>query len=266
MIDEELRRQVRDGLSATPKRLPFALLYDDLGSALFEAITLLPEYGLTRADHRLIARHAGEAVAAFEGPIELAEMGPGSGSKASVIVSKARQVQDVVRFFAIDVSAAALEACVRALEISPGVEVVPVQSPYLQGVADVPARRSATAPLLVLFLGSNVGNLDRDEARSFLARVRASLRPGDGLLLSADLAKSAAQLDAAYADSLGVTSAFNLNVLARLNREFGANFDVRAFRHHARYHEGDRRGEMHLQAERAQDDPAQDTHAQETQA
>ena len=252
MMDDELQRQVREGLTANPKRLPFALLYDDLGSALFEAITLLPEYGLTDADHRLIAAHAGEAVAAFDGPIELAELGPGSGSKASIVVSSARQVQDVVRFFAIDVSAAALEACGRSLERLSGVEVVPVQASYLTGVADVQARRSRTEPLLLLFLGSNIGNLDRDDARAFLARLGDSLRPGDGLLVSADLTKHAALLDAAYDDSLGVTAAFNLNVLARMNRELGANFDVRSFGHHARYDEAHRRVEMHLQSEREQ--------------
>lgn len=252
MIDEDLRALARDGLVAKPRRLPFALLYDDLGSALFHAITLLPEYGLTRADHRLLARHAGEIVASLAGPIEMAEMGPGSGSKASVLVSAARAAQHRVRFFGIDVSSAALEACARTLEASPGVEVVPVQSRYLQGLSDVQERRSGTAPLLVLFLGSNIGNLEREEAGSFLRRVRAVLRPGDGLLVSADLVKPGPVLEAAYDDPLGVTAAFNLNVLARLNRELDGTFDVRGFRHRARYDEEHRRVEMHLEAVQAQ--------------
>jgi L-histidine N-alpha-methyltransferase len=246
VIDEALRAQVRKGLASRPPRLPFALFYDDLGSALFEAITCLPEYGLTRADVRLLTRHAAEAVALLEGPIEIAELGPGSGGKAEIVVRAARGVQDHVRFFAIDVSKAALDACRVRLESIP-IEVVPLEAGYLEGLRDAAQRRNGR-PLLALFLGSNIGNLDRSDAQIFLESVRGALRPGDGLLLSADLVKDPRLLELAYDDALGVTAAFDRNVLARMNRELGADFDLASFRHRATWNAAERRVEMHLEA------------------
>jgi dimethylhistidine N-methyltransferase len=248
VIDDELRARVRAGLAARPRRLPFALLYDDLGSALFEAITHLPEYGLTRADERLIARHGAEAVSFLPTPIEVAELGPGNGRKAIAFVAAARERQGRVRFFAIDVSEAALTACARTLEAETGATVVRVEARYLVGLEEVARLRSPGEPLLVLFLGSNIGNFDREDAGQFLRRLRSHLREGDALLLSADLVKPAAMLERAYDDELGITAAFNRNMLRRLNRELGATFDVAAWRHHARWNAESRRMEMHLEA------------------
>ncbi len=247
--DPELAKAVRRGLSATPGRLPPALLYDDLGSALFEAITHLPEYELTRADLRLLAAHAGEAAEALGGLAEVLELGPGGGRKAAVLVAALLRRQPRVRFVAVDVSPAALAECRRTLEPLGAVEVALVRGAYLEGLraataAPGPGRRA------VLFLGSNLSNFDRAEAQAFLVAVRGCLAPGDGFLLATDLDKEPERLLPAYDDALGVTAAFNRNLLVRLNRDFGADFDLRAFAHEVRWNSAERRIEMHLRATR----------------
>lgn len=247
--EAELAAAVRRGLAGVPRTLPPALLYDDLGSALFEAITRLPEYELTRADLRLLAAHAGEVAEALGGLAEVLELGPGSGRKAAVLVGEVLRRQPRLRFVAVDVSPAALAECRRTLEPL-GVEVALVRGAYLEGLeaataAPAPGRRA------VLFLGSNLSNFDRAEARAFLRAVRARLAPGDGLLLATDLDKEPERLLPAYDDGLGVTAAFNRNLLVRLNRDFGADFDLAAFAHEARWNAAERRVEMHLRATRA---------------
>jgi dimethylhistidine N-methyltransferase len=231
---------IRAGLSKRQKELPSLLLYDTLGSRLFEAITALPEYGVAAAAMRLIDRHAREVVAG--GPYDLIELGPGSGRMARRLIEALRQRQAQVRFVGIDVSKQALGDCRRAL--SDVAAVVAIESTYLEGLATVPKDQRA----LVLFLGSNLSNFDRGDARAFLRGIRERLRPRDALLLAVDLDKEPERLLPAYDDALGVTAAFNRNVLVRLNREFGADFTLSAFRHEARWNAAERRIEMHLKA------------------
>lgn len=245
----ELAEAVRKGLSAVPKTLPAALLYDELGSALFEAITLVPEYEVTRADLRLLEARAADVGRRLP-QADVVELGPGAGKKAKLFLERfapARRVQ----FSAVDVSDAALRDCRRTVEQLPLVSVRLVEARYLEGLEAVTRERRPGLPLLVLFLGSNLSNFDRTEAQAFLSAVRARLQPGDALLLATDLDKPVEQLLPAYDDAAGVTAAFNRNLLVRLNRELGGNFDVRAFSHEARWSAPHRRVEMHLVATRA---------------
>lgn len=239
-IESEFARDVREGLlKPGQKEIPCRYFYDEVGSALFDAITLLPEYGLTRADARLIRAHAPEIAARLDRPLAVAELGSGSGVKTRLLLEAlgGRPV-----YTPIDVSAAALEKCAR--EVNRAARVKPFSGSYLDGLRAVSQRRRGR--LLVLFLGSTIGNFEREAAARFLAEVRACLRPGDALLLGADLVKPAGRLLAAYDDPAGVTAAFNLNLLARANRELGASFDLRAFAHQARYDGAERRIEIYL--------------------
>ncbi len=237
---------VRAGLSKPQKELPAKYLYDEVGSALFEAITVLPEYGLTRAEERLLGQHANEIARWLPSRVAVAELGSGSGRKTRPVLEAIASLRDSVGYCAIDVSRAALDSCCRQLNGLCGVEVRGLECPYLEGLAEICSRRQGDECLLVLFLGSSIGNFERDQAARFLSAVRKRLRPGDALLLGADLVKPACDLLAAYDDPAGVTAAFNLNLLARINRELNANFDLRNFRHEARWLANDRRIEMHL--------------------
>lgn len=244
-----LAQAVRLGLaSGGQKTLPSKYLYDELGSALFEAICTLPEYGLTRADRRLVERNAAEIVASLETPVLVAELGSGSARKTRFILEAL--APRATTYLPIDISAAALRQSERELGRLRSVTVVGLEREYLDGLGAVAERRPTGAQLLVLFLGSTIGNFDRTAARTFLGRVRATLEPGDLLLLSTDLVKPREQLVLAYDDPAGVTAAFDRNILARLNRELGADFPVRDFVHEARWNEAERRVEMHLRAPR----------------
>lgn len=243
-----MRDALRSGLLAPQKTLPSSLLYDELGSVLFEAITHLPEYEVARADARVLSEHARDVMPLLDGRVDVVELGPGHGRKARLVLAEVQRTQPEVDFIAIDVAAAALEGCKRQLEDLREVKVTCVEDTFLGGLRRAPR----FAPRrLVLFLGSNLSNFDRRESLAFFNDVRATMQPGDALLLSADLEKPAARLLPAYDDALGVTAAFNRNLLVRLNREFGANFDVRLFAHEARWNAEARRIEMHLKATRA---------------
>ncbi len=245
-------RDVRAGLTRPgQKELPSVYLYDALGSALFEAITLLPEYGLTRADERILRQHAASIVERLPVPLVVTELGSGSGRKTRWIL-EALARGGPATYYPIDISAAALARCKLELAAIGSIGVVGLEQPYLEGLGEVAARRSAGEALLVLFLGSTIGNFERGAGEEFLRAIRRSLRPGDGLLLGADLVKPPARLIAAYDDPTGVTAAFNLNLLARVNREMGADFSLRHFAHEARYDEGRQRIEMHLVSTRRQ--------------
>ena len=233
------------------KRIAPRYFYDDLGSALFEAITLLPEYGLTRADERLLQAHAGDIARKIGRLRTVAELGSGSGKKTLPILSALLQANPRLTYCPIDVSAAALAACER--EIGGLCEVKPVCNDWLQGLAEIAKEREEGAPLLLLFLGSSIGNLDREGLPSFFRDLRSYLQPGDFFLLGADLVKDIDTMIAAYDDPTGVTAAFNLNVLGRMNRELQADFDLRAFAHEVRWNSGERRIEMHLLSCRNQD-------------
>jgi dimethylhistidine N-methyltransferase len=241
---------LRQGLLARQKTLPSALLYDELGSVLFEAITYLPEYEVARVDARLLGAHVTGALALLPGPLEVVELGPGHGRKARLVLQGVLARQASTRFVAIDVAASALEGCRRHLEDLAGVEFAAVEATFVEGLERAPTRRPGHRRL-VLFLGSNLSNFDRVESVRFLRDVRRALQPGDALLLSADLEKPAARLLPAYDDALGVTAAFNLNLLVRLNREWGADFELAAFAHQVRWSAAERRVEMHLVALRA---------------
>ncbi|HEV3468166.1 MAG TPA: L-histidine N(alpha)-methyltransferase [Pyrinomonadaceae bacterium] len=246
---------VRRGLTAAPKRLFPKYFYDELGSQLFEAICLLPEYYLTRAEAEIFAAHSDEIVeAAARGRrVTLCELGSGSAAKTRRLISALLARQSELLYVPADISPAALEASAGALlEAYPALRVAAYAGDYDAALPRLPENFDAGARALVLFLGSNVGNFDRGEARDFLAGLRRALRAGDALLLGADLKKDAATLEAAYDDPLGVTAAFNLNLLARINRELDANFSLRDFRHAARYDEAEGRVEMHLESLRPQ--------------
>ncbi len=245
-----LEQQIREGLSLPDKQLPCVLLYDALGSRLFEAITQLPEYGVAAADLRQLQAHCAELVDGSD-PWEIVELGPGGGHKARLVCDALRARQPSLRFSGIDVSAQALADCRRTLGELDGVEVVGIEGTYLDGLARASAQRAPGTRQLVLMLGSNLSNFERTEAAAFLRDVRARLSPGDRLVLAVDLDKEPARLLPAYDDALGVTAAFNLNVLLRLNREWGAEFSLDAFAHEARWNADDRRIEMHLVAQRA---------------
>jgi dimethylhistidine N-methyltransferase len=245
-LANEFARDVRAGLTRTgQKTLSCRYLYDDIGSALFEAITFLPEYGLTRADARLLQTYAATLVSRLRGNQVVVELGSGSGTKTRPVLEELGRRQ-VVAYYPIDVSPAALERCAR--ELSPLATVVPMESNYLEGLREVASRRDAGQHLLVLFLGSTIGNFETEAAIDFLLAVRLCLQPGDALLLGTDLVKPPDQLITAYDDPTGVTAAFNLNMLGRINRELDADFDLRQFEHVARYAEEAQRVEMHLRS------------------
>ena len=240
----EFAAGVRAGLTKTQKELHSKYLYDELGSALFEAITHLPEYGLTRADERLLCEHAGEIARLAPWPGDVIELGSGMGRKTRPILTALRRWNNPVRYFPIDVSGEALARCDR--ELSDVAEVHPHQQSYLDGMASVAEDRRPGEQVLVLFLGSTIGNFERPCALEFLRDLRSALHPGDNLLLGADLIKDPQRMLAAYDDPTGVTAAFNLNLLGRINRELGADFELRNFEHQARWNERERRIEMHL--------------------
>jgi L-histidine N-alpha-methyltransferase len=248
----EFASDVRHYLSKTPQReLHSKYLYDAVGTALFEVITLLPEYGLTRADERVLRANAGDIVRRLPSPTIVAELGSGSGRKTRWIL-EALTKRGYALYYPIDVSASALHACRNELGTIDSVHIVEIEGAYIEGLKAVTARRSEGESLLLLFLGSTIGNFERGPAEEFLREIRALLRPDDSLLLGTDLVKPISQVLPAYDDPTGVTAAFNLNLLARINRELGADFDLRNFRHEARYNEAERRIEMHLRSETAQ--------------
>lgn len=248
---EELIQDVRSGLLGPgPKRLPSRYLYDDLGSALFDAIGYLPEYGLTRADERILRGHAGEIIQAMRPPFMVAELGSGGGRKTRWLL-EALGTRRPISYYPIDISSAALERCALELGRLPAVHVEPIEADYHDGLSIVASRRRKDERLLLLFLGSTIGNFEPAEAHDFLREVRGWLRPGDGFLLGTDLVKPEPTLIAAYDDALGITAAFNLNLLRRLNRELDAEFDLENFYHEARWNAERRRVEMHLVARMA---------------
>jgi len=233
------------------KTLPSKYLYDDVGSALFEVISRLPEYGLTRADERLLWRHASEIVDSLATPVAVAELGSGSGKKTRWLLEALCRKQRT-SYYPVEISPWALAQCERELSDIDSISIVGLEREYLAGLLEVAARRKGVQNLSVLFLGSTIGNFDRPAGMEFLAKIRRILRAGDSLLLGTDLEKPSAQLLAAYDDALGVTAAFNLNLLGRINRELDADFDLRQFSHVARINHDARSVEMHLRSNRRQ--------------
>lgn len=269
---------VRDGLSARPRHLPSWLFYDDAGSELFERITELPEYYLTRTEREILTAHAAEMISAAaeppgndqaqddlarderdgnepdgNGPVHLriTELGAGSADKTRLLLQAAVQRQGSLVYEPVDVSASALEAARERIEREiPAVVVDPRLMDYTENLELDPA--NCGEHRMVLYIGSSIGNFEPHQAHQLLQRVRAALQPGDSLLLGVDLRKDEPTLLAAYDDVAGVTALFNLNMLGRLNRELDADFDLDAFAHRAIWNRDKSRIEMHLESRAAQ--------------
>ncbi len=246
-IDSQIAAAVSEGLLSRPKWLPSWLFYDAAGSRLFDQITELPEYYVTRTERAILADRAEEIVRRAAGgeALRIVELGAGSCDKTRLLLRAAVDRQDTVIYEPVDVSASALtEAQERIEDEIPGVLVCPRVLDYTRDFsleAPCPGERR-----LVLYIGSSIGNFEPDEAQRLLETVRAALFPGDALLLGVDMVKDRDTLLRAYDDAAGVTAAFNRNILARINRELGADFDPEAFRHRAVWNRWRSRIEMHL--------------------
>jgi len=247
-VSYDFALDVRAGLTQSDqKELPSKYLYDDVGSALFEVISHLPEYGLTRADERLLRRHASEIVDRVARPVAVAELGSGSGRKTRYLLEAFCRRQRT-SYYPVEISHSALVMCQRELSDIDSISIVGFEREYLDGLLEVAAYRRPDQHLCVLFLGSTIGNFDRAAGTKFLHNVRCILQPGDSLLLGTDLEKPHSQLIRAYDDELGFTAAFNLNLLALVNRELGANFNLARFAHVAKINSQVRSVEMHLES------------------
>src|ERR1700756_3038777 len=247
----EFAADVRAGLTKPQKELLSKYLYDDVGSALFEVISVLPEYGLTRADERVLHRNAYDIVERLPLPLMVAELGSGSGKKTRWLL-KALARRQHTAYHPIEISPTALAMCKRELGDLDCISIVGFEREYLDGLAEVAARRKNNQHLLVLFLGSTIGNFDRPAGMQFLRDIPATLLPGDSLLLGTHPLKPIPQLLEAYDDPLGVTAAFNKNLLARINHDLGADFHLEQFQHVARFNAQARSVEMHLMSMRSQ--------------
>lgn len=244
---------VAAGLSASPKRLNSKYFYDAAGSALFDAITQIPEYYLTRAETDILREWGWEIVRALGNPVEFIELGSGSAAKTRILIEEALRVQRALRYSPIDISAEALRASAGALvESYPELRVCGYAADYFS-ILDTPHLRRSDAKMLFMFMGSNIGNYEPHEASALLGRIAALLKPGDGLLLGADLKKDKRDLMLAYDDAAGITAAFNKNLLVRINRELRGDFDVRSFEHIVEYEEQSGGLHSYLQAGAAQD-------------
>jgi L-histidine N-alpha-methyltransferase len=242
---EGFGREVRAGLSSRPKRLACRYFYDHQGALLFEEICNLPEYYLTRAEREILQQRAPEIASLFSEPVTLLELGSGSAIKTRLLIEALLRRHDALRYVPVDISHEMLEESSKALtEAYPKLEILAVAAEYQVGLQRL--REERDRPRLILWLGSNVGNLDRSDAVRFLRSIGETMSLSDRLLVGIDLRKDRAVLEAAYDDAAGVTARFNLNLLARINRELGGRFDLSAFRHRAVYNQEVGRVEMYL--------------------
>lgn len=246
---ESMADNVRRTLEATPQRwLSPKWLYDDLGSVLFDAITRVPHYYPTSRERAILDTRASE-VASRSGADTLVELGSGTSDKTRLLLDAFTATGQLQRFCPLDVSGSTLEVAAEAIGAEyPGLEVVPVVGDFLHDLDRIPSGGTR----LVAFLGGTIGNFTPDEQVRFITQVADTLSPGDGLLLGTDLVKDVDRLLTAYDDPIGVTAAFNRNVLNVLNRELDADFDLSAWRHEARWDDDAERIEMHLVATSAQ--------------
>lgn len=242
---DSFAEEVRKGLCKHPKSLPSRFFYDATGSQIFEEICTLPEYYLTRAEREILQNHADDIVSRMPSGATLVELGSGSAEKTALLIAAFLGREPELTFVPIDISRSALEdSCPRLLQQHPGLRVSAFEGEYESAIEQLHER--TREPLLVLWLGSSIGNLNRSEAHGFLGRLTGNLAPEDRLLIGMDRRKDAASLEAAYDDSAGVTARFNLNLLERINRELGGGFDLSRFRFRARYLEGPGVVESHL--------------------
>ena len=255
VIDEkpvaEFSAGVRNGLTRRQKELPSKYLYDALGSKLFEAICELPEYGLTRADERILQRSSPEIAARVAGDVMVCELGSGSGRKTRYILEALSRDRHIT-YYPIEISHSALAICERELSDIESVGIVGLEREYLDGLREAASLRKPGQRILVLFLGSTIGNFSNPCDRKFLCEISSLLHAGDFLLLGTDFEKPVSQLVEAYDDPLGVTAAFNLNLLARINRELDADFPLQQFAHEAKFNTATRSIEMHLRSRQRQ--------------
>ncbi len=243
-----LGSEVYRGLTSRPKTLSPWLFYDAAGSELFEQITELPEYYPTRTERSILEAHADQIVATAAGcePLTMIELGAGTATKTGLLLKAAVRRQDKVTYHAIDVSGSALDEAKQRIEAElEGVAVVPRVCDYTEGLGQIQAPGHRR---MVLYIGSSIGNFEPADALQILRDIRKELNPGEKLLLGVDMVKDTETLLPAYDDAAGVTAAFNKNVLVRINRELGANFNVKLFRHRARWNEEYSRVEMHLES------------------
>jgi len=247
-----LAADVRSGLGKPRKTLPSWYFYDDLGSQLFEAICQLPWYPITRAERSLLERFAPAMARALPPLSDLIELGSGCGEKLAILLRAFGGRAADLNVHLVDISEKALELSQRTLSRLPDIKVHKHATTYEEGLRRIAASFASRGPRLVLFLGSNIGNFDIPAAHALLLEIRRGLRPGDALLLGADLVRPEAELVLAYDDPLGVTAAFNKNLLQRLNTELDADFDLDAFQHRALWNAGASRIEMHLVSRRHQ--------------
>jgi L-histidine Nalpha-methyltransferase len=246
--------EVLRGLTAMPKTLSPWLFYDEAGSRLFEAITRLPEYYVTRTERGIFAKYGEEileqAGCASDSALTMIELGAGTAAKTGLLLRAAADKQGEVEYIPIDVSETALAEAKRKLESEiAGVRVAPRVGDYTEGIAEI---RCGDRRRMVLYIGSSIGNFEPEDAVEVLREVRKRLAEGDLLLLGADRVKDRETLLRAYDDAAGITAEFNKNILVRINRELGANFNPRLFRHRARWNEEKSRIEIHLESVTAQ--------------
>jgi L-histidine N-alpha-methyltransferase len=245
---QALRRDVLDGLAGSLKSLPPKWFYDSVGSDLFDQITRLPEYYPTRAEAEILRARSAE-IALVAGADTLVELGSGTSEKTRLLLAALNDGGTLRRFVPFDVDANVLSAAGTAIQREyPDIEIAAVCGDFEEHLSEIPdgGRR------LFVFLGSTIGNLTAEPRAEFLTTLAGVMRPGDSLLLGTDLVKDTGRLVAAYDDAAGVTARFNRNVLAVINRELDADFDIDAYRHVARWNGEQERMEMYLRAERAQ--------------
>lgn len=256
LLRSKFARDVREGLTAPHKRLPCCYFYDEEGSRLFEAICELPEYYLPVAEREILHGHAAAVAAQFQVSPALVELGSGSAVKTRLLIEALLDRHKRLDYIPIDISRPALEeSAAGLLHDYPTLRIHAVAGEYYEGLRHL---AGIGRPKLILWLGSSIGNLDRSEAAAFLRRVRGLLSPDDRLLVGIDLRKDRAVLEPAYDDAQGVTARFNLNILARINRELDGCFDLETFRHRAVYDEEAGRIEMYLVSSRTQSVPIED--------
>ncbi len=243
-----LSRDVVEGLQSTPKSLPPKWFYDAVGSDLFDQITRLPEYYPTRAEAEILRARAAD-IASASGADTLVELGSGTSEKTRMLLDALRDRGSLRRFAPFDVDATVLAAASKAIQRDyPGVEIAAVCGDFEEHLAEIPGGGCR----LFAFLGSTIGNLTPTPRARFLSALAAQMRPGDSLLLGTDLVKDVDRLVLAYDDAAGVTAAFNRNVLAVINRQLDADFDVDAYRHVARWNAREEWIEMWLRADAPQ--------------
>ena len=250
--DTLFARDVAEGLNREPKQLPTKYHYDTLGSQLFEVICELPWYPITRSERRLLLEERDAIISHSSNPAAVIEMGSGSGEKVSILADRLNSMGRPTTIHLVDISKTALELGMQKLGRYSAIQVVQHELSFIEGLRAAVSTLGSDQSVTVLFLGSNIGNMNAEASLQFLHDVRTELRTGDRFLLGTDLVKTESELLAAYDDPLGVTAAFNLNLLARINRELDADFNLRQFVHRVLWNSRDSCVESYVVSQREQ--------------